>query len=258
MISYQNLNYLKRNRSENHTLKGIIMFKNKKILAIIPARGGSKGIPNKNIMAICGKPLIAYTIEAGLKSKYIDEIIVSTDSDSIREVATIYGAKIPFLRPEKLSNDSASSIDVVLHAIDFYKNNNITFDYVVLLQPTSPLRTSKHIDGAIEKLMESSGTSLVSVCQVDQSPILMRNIENDKLKEVISFEGKNLRRQDLPTFYIFNGALYINSTDMLAHEKKFVCENTIPYVMDKESSVDIDTMLDAKLVELIIKESAHV
>jgi CMP-N,N'-diacetyllegionaminic acid synthase len=234
------------------------MYNNKKILAIIPARGGSKGIPDKNIMPICGKPLIAYTIDAGLKSKYIDEIIVSTDSHAIREVASMYGANVPFLRPEELSNDSASSIDVVLHVIDFYKNNNITFDYVVLLQPTSPLRTSQHVDASIEKLLNSNETSLVSVCEADQSPILMRNIENDKLKEVINFQGKNLRRQDLPTFYILNGALYINSTDMLTHKKRFVCENTIPYVMDKESSVDIDTMLDAKLVELIIKENANV
>ncbi|MBZ9687635.1 acylneuraminate cytidylyltransferase family protein [Clostridium estertheticum] len=234
------------------------MYKNKRFLAVIPARGGSKGIPNKNIMAICGKPLIAYTIEAGKKSKYIDEIIVSTDSDVIKVIAQQYGAVVPFLRPEELSSDSAKSIDVVIHAIDFYKNNNITFDYVILLQPTSPLRTFEHLDKAIEKIIESSGTSLVSVCEAEENPILMRNIENDKLKEVISFEGTNLRRQDLPTFYIFNGALYINSTDMLVDEKKFVNEDTIPYVMDKESSVDIDTMLDARLVELIIKESMDV
>ncbi|MGH4125356.1 MAG: cytidylyltransferase domain-containing protein [Clostridium sp.] len=234
------------------------MYKNKRFLAIIPARGGSKGIPNKNIMAICGKPLIAYTIEAGKKSKYIDEIIVSTDSDVIKVIAQQYGAVVPFLRPKELSSDSAKSIDVVIHAIDFYKNNNIAFDYVILLQPTSPLRTFEHLDEAIEKIIESSRTSLVSVCEAEENPILMRNIENDKLKEVISFEGTNLRRQDLPAFYIFNGALYINSTDMLVDEKKFVNEDTIPYVMDKESSVDIDTMLDARLVELIIKESMDV
>jgi len=234
------------------------MYKNKKFLAIIPARGGSKGIPNKNIMAISGKPLIAYTIEAGVKSKYIDEIIVSTDSEIIRVIAQQYGANVPFLRPDELSNDSAKSIDVVIHAIDFYKTNNITFDYVILLQPTSPLRTFEHLDKAIEKLIDSSKSSLVSVCEADENPILMRSIENDKLKEVISFEGTNLRRQDLPIFYIFNGALYINTTDMLVNEKKFINQDTIPYVMDKESSVDIDNMLDARLVELIIKESMHV
>ena len=163
------------------------MYKNKKFLAIIPARGGSKSIPNKNIMSICGKPLIAYTIEAAKQSKYIDEIIVSTDSDIIKMVAQQYGAKVPFLRPKELSNDTAKSIDVVMHVIDFYKENNISFDYVILLQPTSPLRTFKHLDDAIEKLIESNSTSLVSVCEADENPVLMRSIENEKLKEVISF-----------------------------------------------------------------------
>ncbi|MCB2308250.1 acylneuraminate cytidylyltransferase family protein [Clostridium estertheticum] len=234
------------------------MYKNKKFLVIIPARGGSKSIPNKNIMSICGKPLIAYTIDAGKKSKYIDEIIVSTDSDVIKVIAEQYGAKVPFLRPEELSNDTSKSIDVVIHAINFYKKNDVSYDYVILLQPTSPLRTFEHLDNAIEKLIESNSTSLVSVCEADENPVLMRRIENEKLKEVISFEGTNLRRQDLPTFYKFNGALYINSNDMLINKRKFVDENTVPYVMDKESSIDIDTMLDARLVELIIKESIDV
>lgn len=235
------------------------MYKNKRFLAIIPARGGSKGILNKNIMDICGKPLIAYTIEAGKKSKYIDEIVVSTDSDAIKDISQQYGANVPFLRPEHLSNDSAKSIDLVLHTIDFYKNNNnMCYDYVILLQPTSPLRTFVHVDEAIEKLMESSRSSLVSVREADENPVIMRSIQNNKLKEVISFEGQNLRRQDLPTFYILNGAIYINSNDMLIHKKKFVDEDSMPYVMSKESSVDIDTMLDAKLVELIIKENMHV
>lgn len=234
------------------------MYKDKKFLAIIPARGGSKGIPNKNIMDICGKPLIAYTIEAGKKSKYIDEIVVSTDSDSIKVVAEKYGAKVPFLRPQELSSDTAKSIDVVLHAIDFYKKNNINFDYIVLLQPTSPLRTCEHLDEAIEKLIEANRNSLISVREADENPVIMRTIQDGKLREVISFGGTNLRRQDLPTFYIFNGALYINSNDMLVNEKSFIDENTIPYVMDKKSSVDIDTMLDAKLVEVIIKENMYV
>ena len=234
------------------------MYKDKKFLAIIPARGGSKGIPNKNIMDICGKPLIAYTIEAGKKSKYIDEIVVSTDSNSIKVIAEQYGAKVPFLRPEELSSDTAKSIDVVLHAIDFYKNNNMNFDYIVLLQPTSPLRSFEEVDEAIEKLINYDGKSLVSVCEANENPVLMRTIQDEKLRGVISFEGENLRRQDLPTYYIFNGALYINSNEMLIHEKNFVNESTIPYVMDKESSVDIDTMLDARLVEVIIKENMHV
>ncbi len=233
------------------------MYKNKKFLAIIPARGGSKGIPNKNIMDICGKPLIAYTIEAAKKSKYIDEFVVSTDSASIKVVAEKYGAKVPFLRPQELSSDTAKSIDVVLHTIDFYKNKNMNFDYILLLQPTSPLRTFKHLDEAIEKLIEANRNSLISVREVDENPVIMRTIQAGKLREVISFGGTNLRRQDLPAFYIFNGAIYINSSDMLVNEKKFVDEDTIPYVMDRESSVDIDTMLDAKLVEVIIKENMY-
>lgn len=234
------------------------MYKDKRFLAIIPARGGSKGILNKNIMDICGKPLIAYTIEAGKKSKYIDEILVSTDSDAIKDIAQQYGANVPFLRPENLSNDSAKSIDLVLHAIDFYENNNMCYDYVILLQPTSPLRTFEHVDEAIEKLMKSNRSSLVSLREANENPVIMRSIENEKLKKVVSFEGPNLRRQDLPIFYLLNGAIYINSNDMLVHKKKFVDEDSMPYVMSKESSVDIDTMLDAKLVELIIKENMHV
>jgi len=234
------------------------MYKNKRFLAIIPARGGSKGIPNKNIMDICGKPLMAYTIEAGKKSKYIDEVMVSTDSDAIRVIAQQYNASVPFLRPKELSNDSSKSIELVLHAVNYYKNNNMGYDYVVLLQPTSPLRTSIQVDEAIEKLMESNRDSLVSIRQADENPVIMRTIENDKLKEVISFEGANLRRQDLPTFYIFNGALYINSIDMLIHKETFVDGDTIPYVMNKESSIDIDTILDAKLVEIVIKENMNV
>lgn len=233
------------------------MYKNKKFLAIIPARAGSKGIPNKNIIAICGKPLIAYTIEAGKKSKYIDEIVISTDSEIIKTIAEQYGAKVPFLRPTELSNDRSKSIDVVIHALEYYKNNNITFDYIILLQPTSPLRTFKNVDEAIKKLIEGNGTSLVSVCKTEQNPIFMRSIQNGKLKEVMKFEGTSFRRQDLPDFYIFNGALYINSYDMLIHQKKFVDADTMPYIMDKESSADIDTLLDARLVELIMKENMN-
>ncbi|MGH4052855.1 MAG: cytidylyltransferase domain-containing protein [Clostridium sp.] len=233
------------------------MYKNKKFLAIIPARAGSKGIPNKNIIDICGKPLIAYTIDAGKKSKYIDEIIVSTDSEIIKGIAQQYGAKVPFLRPNALSNDKAKSIDVVIHAIEYYKNKNITFDYIILLQPTSPLRTFKNVDEAIEKLIKSNGASLVSVCKTQQNPIFMRSIQNEKLKEVIRFEATSFRRQDLPDFYIFNGAIYINSYDMLIHQKKFVDADTMPYIMDKKSSVDIDTLLDVRLVEVIMKENMN-
>lgn len=228
------------------------MYKNKRILSIIPARGGSKGIPHKNIMELCGKPLIAYSIEAAKKSKYIDKVLVSTDDQKIKEVSVSFGAEVPFLRPEEISNDSAKSIDVVLHAVNFLKNAGESFDYVILLQPTSPLRSSQDIDEAIEKLVGSERESLVSVCEASENPVLMRKIEEDRLKEIFQYEGENLRRQELPSFYIFNGAIYIDTVEMLFKEKRFVDEDTIPYVMEKGKSIDIDTYFDARIAELYL------
>ncbi|KOA21128.1 CMP-N,N'-diacetyllegionaminic acid synthase [Clostridium homopropionicum DSM 5847] len=232
------------------------MYNDKKILAIIPARGGSKGIPHKNIMKINNKPLIAYSIEAAKESKFIDFILVSTDDIEIKNVSLNYGAKVPFLRPEEISNDTAKSIDVVLHAVEFLKSQGEEFHYVVLLQPTSPLRSSQDIDNAIEIVMKKEAESLVSVCEASENPVLMRVIEDNKLKSFVEFKGDNLRRQDLPRFYIFNGAIYINSVEMLFKEKTFVDEATIPFVMDSKKSIDIDNMLDSKLAELILREKS--
>lgn len=229
------------------------MYKNKKIIGIIPARGGSKGIPNKNIINICGKPLIGYTIEEALKSDYLDKVIVSTDDEKIRDAALEYGAEVPFIRPDFLSEDTSKTIDVVLHALDFFKKKGEEYDYVVLLQPTSPLRKSEDIDDAINRLMDNNNESLVSVCEVEQNPVIMRTIKNGKLHEVINFDGDNLRRQNLPVFYIFNGAIYINSIKMLYNEKTFVNDDTLSYIMEKNKSVDIDEPVDILIVESILK-----
>lgn len=234
------------------------MFRNKRILAIIPARGGSKGVPDKNIKHLLGKPLIGYTIEAAKKSKYIDDIIVSTDSEAIKNIAIVFGAHVPFLRPESLSGDSVKSIDVVLHCIDYIEKEGKEYDYFILLQPTSPLRSEAHIDEAIEMITNLRAESLVSVCEVEQNPVIMRIIEDNRMKEIIKFDGDNLRRQDLPKFYIFNGAVYINSKQMLINSKSFVNEDSIPYIMDSESSIDIDTITDFKLAEILIKEKKYV
>ncbi|KEI06370.1 acylneuraminate cytidylyltransferase family protein [Clostridium botulinum] len=233
------------------------MYKDKKILAIIPARGGSKGIHHKNIMKICNKPLIVYSIEAANESKYIDYTLVSTDDEAIKNVSLEYGAEVPFLRPKEISDDKAKSIDVVLHAIDYLKKYNKEFDYAVLLQPTSPLRTIEDIDKGIENIINSNNDSLISICECDENPVLMRTIENNKLNTIFEFKGDNLRRQELPKFYIFNGALYINKVDMLVNEKAFVNEDTMPFIMDRYKSIDIDNMLDAKIVELILKENKN-
>lgn len=234
------------------------MINNKKILAIIPARGGSKGIPHKNIIDLCGKPLIAYTIEEAKKSKYIDCVLVSTDSMEIKEKAILYGAEVPFLRPDNLSTDKAKSIDVVLHTIDFLKYADRIFDYVILLQPTSPLREVKDIDKALKIAIEGNHDSLVSLCETDENPVLMRTIKDNKLEEIMKFSGENMRRQELPKFYKFNGAIYVNSVHMLNDEKVFINTNTIPYIMSKESSVDVDEKIDLKLVEFLLKEKEYV
>lgn len=232
------------------------MYKNKKIIAIIPARGGSKGIPNKNIVDLCGKPLIQYSIDAAQNSKYIDKVIVSTDSEKIAEVSRKCGANVPFLRPESISGDVARSSDVVIHGIDFLKENyGDEYDYVILLQPTSPLRTAKHIDKAIELCINSDSSSLVSVKEVNENPIIMRTIENNKLNEVLKFDGDNLRRQDLPKFYIFNGAIYITTVDFIKDNMVFVDDNTLPFIMEEQVSIDIDNMIDLKVVEYIINET---
>lgn len=233
------------------------MYKNKRILAVIPARGGSKGIPRKNIMDFCGKPLISYSIEAARKSKYIDYVLVSTDDEEIGGISLRFGAKVPFLRPEEIANDTAKSIDVVLHGLGFLKELGENFDYVVLLQPTSPLRTCQDIDAALESLIDIERDSLVSVCKVEENPVLMRTIEDNKLKPIMDFREEDLRRQNLPEFYIFNGALYINAVNTLLKEKSFIIEDTIPFVMEKYKSVDIDSMIDVKLAELVLKEKIN-
>lgn len=233
------------------------MYCNKKILAIIPARGGSKGIPHKNIMDLKGKPLIAYSIEAALQSKYIDYTLVSTDDIDIKKVSEKFGAEVPFLRPRSISDDNAKTIDVVKHALNFLSEANMEFDYIILLQPTSPLRNFNDIDEAIEILISKNKGSLVSVCEVEENPLIMRVIDNNKLKPIIKSESYSLRRQDFPEFYILNGAIYINKISMILKEKCFVNEDTIPYIMDRNKSIDIDNMLDARIVELILEEDRN-
>lgn len=234
------------------------MLNNKRILAIIPARGGSKGIPHKNIADLCGKPLIAYTIEEAKKSKYIDYVLISTDDEKIKEKAIEYGGNVPFIRPKNLSDDKSKSIDVVIHSIDYLKNQGNLFDYVILLQPTSPLRNANDIDEALEKVIFSEYESLVSVSEVDENPILMGTIEENKFKKILNISGNNVRRQEFPKVYIYNGAIYINSVEMLYREKVFVNDLTVPYVMPKERSMDIDEQMDLDIVEFFIKEKKNV
>ncbi|MCR5609704.1 MAG: acylneuraminate cytidylyltransferase family protein [Lachnospiraceae bacterium] len=204
------------------------MFENKKIVGIIPARGGSKGIPRKNIINLCGKPLIAYTIEAGLNSEYIDYVMVTTEDCEIAEVSKKYGAEVPFMRPDNLAQDTSKTIDVLCHALESLKKKGKYFDIVVLLQPTQPLRTAKDIDNAIIHFKNNNYISLVSVSEVDDHPILIRSIENGRLKKLLNCSS-TCRRQDMPRYYKVNGCIYINNID----------------------EIDENTSLNDKLVPLI-------
>ncbi len=236
------------------------MYKNKTFLAIIPARGGSKGLPGKNIKKLCGKPLIAWSIEAGLKSNYLDEVVVSTDYENIAEIAKEYGATVPFLRPDYLASDTATSFDVVKHTIDFYKNElNREFDYIVLLEPTSPLREVSDIDRAIEILLESSADSIVGICKTeDQNPAFL--IKKDNNNYISGYENRDmkvLRRQDVDDIYFFEGTIYISQTKILLAKKTFYHESTIGYEVPKYKSLEIDDMNDFIMVEAIMKYKGY-
>jgi CMP-N,N'-diacetyllegionaminic acid synthase len=227
------------------------MYKNNRFLAVIPARGGSKGIPGKNIIDLNGKPLIQYSIDAALESKYIDDIIVSTDSEEIANVAKQCGAKVPFIRPSELSSDQAKTIDVLIHAIAEMKNSGKEYDYIVLLQPTQPLRLSQHIDESIEKLVESEKESLVGVTPVQDHPILVRSInESEELVPLLN-TSSTVRRQDFPDYYKVNGAIYVNKLDGFNNETS-LNDNIVPYVMDYRYSVDIDEMIDLEIAKVFL------
>jgi len=229
------------------------MYKNKKILAIIPARGGSKRLPKKNLMDLAGKPLIAYSIKAAKNSKYIDDVILSSESEEILAVGREYGAQTPFVRPKELAEDASRSIDVVTHAL---KTLQEQYDAVILLQPTSPLRTSKDIDSAIEMFYNKQATSVIGVCEMEHSPLWANTLD-----ESMSMEGflddkyNNARSQDLPTYYRINGAFYMSKSEsVLENETFFVKKNIYAYLMSQEDSVDIDTKLDFIVAQAILKE----
>lgn len=233
------------------------MYKNKRFLAIIPARGGSKRLPKKNILELAGKPLIAWTIEAALKSKYLDRIIVSTDNNDIADISKKYGADVPFIRPSNIATDNSSSIDVAIHAINYLKDIEDLYDYIILLQPTSPLRTEKHIDDAIEYLDIKQAKSVISVCKTDHPPMWCNILPDDNsMMSFLDNVNLNKRSQDLATFYRLNGAIYICKIDSLLEEKNFfTCNDIYAYIMDRKSSIDIDNKLDFEFSKFLFSKN---
>ena len=225
------------------------MIDDKKVLALIPARGNSKGIPGKNIIDFAGLPLIAHTISAAKLSQYIDAVVVSTDSLEIASVAEKYGAEVPFLRPAHLAEDISKTIDAVIHALDELRSAGRQFDIMVLLQPTQPLRTKEDIDGAMELFVSKNCWSLLSVCEVCDHPIFIRTIGSGGETIPLQACGSTIRRQDLPVFYKLNGAIYINTIEEISENTSFN-DNKIAYIMEKSHSVDIDEPVDLLIGEV--------
>lgn len=232
------------------------MINGKRVLAIIPARGGSKGLPGKNIKDLRSKPLIAWSIEQAKSCSDIDRIVVSTDDEEIAKVAKKYSAEVPFIRPSELASDTASTIDVIFHAIDWFKKHeDYRPKYILLLQPTSPLRTVEDIERVIQTLKDKNARAVVSICETDHHPWWSNTLpENGNMKDFLRPEILNKRRQDLLVFYRLNGAMYLADTDYLHECNGFFGPDTFAYKMPKNRSVDIDSDVDFKLAVLLLEE----
>lgn len=226
------------------------MINGQKVLGLITARGGSKGVPGKNIRVAGGKPLIAWTIEAGKASKYLDRLILSSDDDVIIEVAKTYGCEVPFKREARLAADDTPSIEVVLDALDRCPG----YDWIVLLQPTSPLRTADDIDGALEKCIELGAPACVSVCETEQSPYWMYTQKDSRLQPVIDVPLIE-RRQDLPRVYVLNGGVYAAQPDWLRITRNFMSAETVAHTMPANRSHDLDSEQDFEALEMFLKKS---
>lgn len=227
----------------------------KKILSIITARGGSKGLKRKNVVDLAGKPLIAWTIEASLDSKYITKTIVSSDDKEALDISKEYGANI-VRRPDDLSSDSATSESVIKHTIDYLESMGEMFDIVILLQPTSPLRNSKDIDSAFEIMLNSDATAVISTSEFDNK-ILKTFIETPDgfLKGVSNNEYPFMRRQDLPAVYMSNGAIYIIDVNIFNKNHSLITDKTAPYIMPANKSFDVDSKSDLLSIEKLIKSN---
>ena len=225
------------------------MYQNKKILAVIPARGGSKRLPRKNILELAGKPLIEWTISAAKESQHIDKVVVTSDDKDILALSEKNNINT-IVRPASLASDKASTVDVVLHSIE---NMNDEYDYIVLLQPTSPLRAAQHIDAAIVEMFEKNAESVVSVTKTEHSPLWSNVLPEDRpMNNFFGSDIEGVRSQDLVPYYRLNGAIYIVNTNKFIDAKRFVSNMSFAYIMPAENSVDIDTRFDFICAEALL------
>lgn len=225
------------------------MIDDKKVLAIIPARGGSKGLPRKNIRSLHGLPLVAWTIREAKKSKYIDRLILSSEDEEIISVAEEYGCEVPFVRPQELAEDETTGMDVVFHAIEQVPG----YDLIVLLQPTSPLRIVADIDACIKACCQRNAPACVTVTKVEKHPLWTYYLrDNGTLTPVITDKNMPQRRQELPSAFVLNGAVYVGEREFLLRNKSYFHHETIAHIMPRERAVDIDCSLDFTIAELLI------
>jgi len=234
------------------------MIDRKSVLGIIPARGGSKGVPQKNSKIIAGKPLISWTIKEALQSKYIDKLIVSTESDEIGRISVSAGAEIPFKRPISLALDTVTGNEVILHTLKWFEKQNRVFDYFIYLQPTSVFRKTEHIDKAIEKVTSKVvADSLVSVAAPSKHPYWMKKIDKKGFLEDFIGTSENFEnRQSLPPVYAINGAIYISKWNKFLKHESFYKGNCLPFIMESYSSIDLDTMDDWEYAEYFLSKNA--
>lgn len=230
------------------------MLNKKRILSIILARENSKGLPGKNVKQLNGKPLLAWPITASNGSKYIDSTILSTDSDNYANIGKTYGASVPFIRPKSLANDDSLSSEAVIHAIEFLQKTNDIYDYLILLEPTSPLTQSYDIDSAIESLLnQNKYTSLISASKVVSAhPSFCYAIEHDMQIKPYQSKVESLRRQEIQELYHCDGSLYISKVNDFLLNKTFYHENTMAYIMPKWKAFEVDDDLDFFLIEQIM------
>ncbi len=231
------------------------MIDGKSVIAIVPARGGSKGLPGKNIRMLGGKPLLAWSVEAGRQCCYIDKVLVTTDDKEIADVATRHGASVPFLRPADLATDTAPTVDVVRHALDHYRREQgRTFDIVVLLEPTSPLREDNDLNVMIERLLAKwdEFDSIVTVGKVHEHPAIMKRLMGDRIEQFYALEGMTNRRQDLEPAYFPYGTAYIVKTENLLAEQTFYTKRCTYHVIQRHQTYEIDDIYDFLCVEAVM------
>jgi CMP-N-acetylneuraminic acid synthetase len=225
-------------------------------IALIPARGGSKGLPGKNIKLLTGKPMIAWTIEAALSCNAIDRVFVSTEDLEIASIAQQYGAETPFFRPKKLASDTSSSVDLAIHALQWLEESeHFKPDFLLLLQPTSPLRTAVDIHETIELQARRNADAIISVCRTPHPPHWIMRFASDG--SLLPYFGtpEISRRQDAKPAYHLNGAIYLVRTEVLVKQKTFFPKRSFGYIMPFDRSIDIDSAWDFHLADLILKET---